>query len=40
VRALVYRLGGTIDCVSALDQGATFRISLPAVLKREEIQAP
>jgi signal transduction histidine kinase len=40
VRALVYRLGGTIDCVSALDQGATFRISLPAALKREETQAP
>ena len=31
VRALVYRLGGLIDCVSALDQGATFRISLPRV---------
>ncbi len=29
VRALVYRLGGVITCDSALDQGATFRISLP-----------
>jgi signal transduction histidine kinase len=35
VRALVHRLGGVIDCVSALDQGATFRLSLPAVLIRE-----
>lgn len=29
VRALVYRLGGVITCASELDQGATFRISLP-----------
>lgn len=29
VRALAYRLGGVIDCESALDQGATFRLSLP-----------
>ena len=34
VRALVYRLGGVIDCTSALDQGATFRLSLPRVLAR------
>jgi signal transduction histidine kinase len=32
VRALVHRLGGTITCVSALDGGAVFRISLPKVL--------
>jgi signal transduction histidine kinase len=31
VRALAYRLGGIISCESALDQGATFRLSLPAV---------
>ncbi|THD58605.1 ATP-binding protein [Phenylobacterium sp.] len=32
VRALAYRLGGTVTCQSALDQGATFRVSLPARL--------
>jgi signal transduction histidine kinase len=31
VRALAYRLGGIISCDSALDQGATFRLSLPSV---------
>ena len=35
VRALIYRLGGTINVQSALDQGATFRISLPARLNAE-----
>jgi signal transduction histidine kinase len=30
VRALAYRLGGLIDCRSALDEGATFILSLPA----------
>jgi signal transduction histidine kinase len=35
VRALVYRLGGLINCSSALDQGATFRLSLPRTLTRE-----
>ena len=35
VRALVYRLGGVISCRSALDKGATFRISLPAVIAGE-----
>jgi signal transduction histidine kinase len=35
VRALVYRLGGLISCSSALDQGATFRLSLPRALTRE-----
>ena len=32
VRALVYRLGGTIACISELGRGATFRVSLPARL--------
>ena len=36
VRALVYRLGGTIQCRSALGEGATFRISLPAVLTGDQ----
>ncbi len=36
VRALIYRLGGTIDCVSSLDQGATFSISLPKVPVRDQ----
>ena len=34
VRALVYRLGGTITVESELDRGATFRICLPAVLAK------
>ncbi len=33
VRALAYRLGGTVTCESILDQGATFRVSLPARLE-------
>jgi signal transduction histidine kinase len=36
VRALVYRLGGLISCTSALDQGAVFRVSLPARLLPEQ----
>ena len=28
-RALAYRLGGTIEVSSALDEGSTFRLSLP-----------
>ncbi len=32
VRALVYRLGGTIACVSELGRGSTFRVSLPPTL--------
>jgi signal transduction histidine kinase len=35
VRTLAYRLGGTVSCESALDQGATFRVSLPAQLTGE-----
>ena len=34
VRALVYRLGGTITVQSELDRGATFRICLPQVLAK------
>ena len=37
VRALAYRLGGTVTCESALDQGATFRVSLPAKLSTEGV---
>ncbi|TGX50401.1 histidine kinase [Sphingomonas gei] len=33
VRALAYRLGGLIEIRSELDRGATFRLSLPRVLK-------
>ena len=36
VRALVYRLGGTISCASELDRGSSFRISLPRVLSHKE----
>jgi signal transduction histidine kinase len=39
VRALAYRLGGTVSCESALDQGATFRVSLPTQLTGEGLQA-
>jgi signal transduction histidine kinase len=35
VRALVYRLGGLIDCSSEIDQGAVFRVSLPRDHHRE-----
>ena len=35
VRALAYRLGGTVTCESALDHGATFRVSLPAKLSTQ-----
>ncbi len=35
VRAMVYRLGGVISCRSALDAGATFRLSMRAELSDE-----
>ncbi|QYE36801.1 CHASE3 domain-containing protein [Polymorphobacter megasporae] len=35
VRALSYRLGGVITCISDLGAGATFRLSLPHALKAE-----
>ncbi|MBK1625090.1 sensor histidine kinase [Afifella marina] len=34
VRALAYRLGGTIECDSTLDEGATFRLSMPPELQK------
>ena len=37
VRALMYRLGGTISCVSELDRGATFRLSFPPTLSKSDI---
>jgi signal transduction histidine kinase len=36
VRALAYRLGGTVDCQSELDQGATFRLSVPLRITSEQ----
>jgi signal transduction histidine kinase len=36
VRALVFRLGGLIDVVSTLGEGATFRLSLPLTLDHQE----
>jgi signal transduction histidine kinase len=36
VRALTYRLGGTIALRSALGEGATFRLSLPSTLNLQE----
>nr|WP_295663187.1 sensor histidine kinase [Polymorphobacter sp.] len=35
VRALSYRLGGIVTCISELGAGATFRLSLPEVLRIE-----
>lgn len=35
VRALSYRLGGIITCISSLGEGSTFRLSLPMILDRE-----
>jgi signal transduction histidine kinase len=37
VRALMYRLGGTITCISELDRGATFRLSFPPSLSTESL---
>ena len=39
VRALAYRLGGTIDVQSALGEGATFRLNLPAAYQAPQEQA-
>lgn len=36
VRALAYRLGGTIDVVSTLGEGATFRLNLPSDLSKQD----
>jgi signal transduction histidine kinase len=36
VRALAYRLGGTVSVESALDEGATFRIDLPVKYSGEQ----
>lgn len=36
VRALAYRLGGVVDCRSEIDQGATFRLSVPIRYSAEE----
>ena len=36
VRSLVWRLGGTIEVESELDEGATFRLSLPARMTGED----
>jgi len=38
VRALIYRLGGSITLDSELDRGSTFRISLPRTLLRDRDQ--
>ena len=37
VRALAYRLGGTVAVESALDEGSAFRISLPAAFAGEGV---
>ena len=37
VRALMYRLGGTITCISELDRGATFRLSFPPRLSTDSL---
>ncbi|RZM11781.1 MAG: ATP-binding protein, partial [Sphingomonas sp.] len=39
VRALAYRLGGTIDLTSELGEGATFRLNLPKTLTVQDQKA-
>ncbi len=39
VRALVRRLGGSIECISELARGSIFRVTLPIVAKRERAVA-
>ncbi|MEG3164510.1 CHASE3 domain-containing protein [Sphingomonas sp. PB2P19] len=39
VRALAYRLGGTIDVASELGEGATFRLHLPKTLTLQDAKA-
>jgi signal transduction histidine kinase len=39
VRALAYRLGGTVDVVSTLGEGATFTLNLPADIRHKDIPA-
>jgi len=36
VRALAYRLGGTVDVASTLGEGTTFRLSLPPTLQSQD----
>jgi signal transduction histidine kinase len=36
VRALAYRMGGTIECMSEFGQGSTFSLSLPAVFEGDK----
>ncbi|WP_062012744.1 ATP-binding protein [Aureimonas sp. AU4] len=40
VRAQAYRLGGTISCRSALDEGATFRLSMRRITPSGETSRP
>ena len=39
VRALAYRLGGTVDLVSTLGEGSTFVLTLPADIRHKDIPA-
>jgi len=39
VRALAYRLGGSIDVISQIGQGATFRLVIPTIYREQEPEA-